>query len=296
MGKMLTIDKQPISANRHLSAIFGVFMFMANSSTIPIVTHTLVSSFLKRPVQVDFFYPSAKAILADGITSLLLVHDGQNMEELGLETILQSLEQEGTTNPLLCVAIHCGTDRINEYGVAGIPDFKGRGAKAHLHTAFIFEELLPFIRKETGIQSFRDKSYAGFSLGGLSALDIVWRHPQEFLRVGVFSGSLWWRSKDLHAGYNEDTDRIIHQQIRNGAFYPWLQFFFETGTMDETADRNNNGIIDSIDDTLALIEELEKKGYRKDTDIKYLELSDGKHDVATWAKAMPVFLKWGWGK
>lgn len=61
-------------------------------------------------------------------------------------------------------------------------------------------------------------------------------------------------------------------------------------------DRNNNGIIDSIDDTLTLIDELVKKGYRRKNDIKYLELQNGKHDIATWAQAMPEFLKWGWGK
>jgi hypothetical protein len=65
--------------------------------------------------------------------------------------------------------------------------------------------------------------------------------------------------------------------------------------MDETMDRNNNGIIDSIDDTLDLIKELERKGYRKE-DITYLEFANGKHDIPTWAKAMPEFLKWGWGK
>ena len=66
-------------------------------------------------------------------------------------------------------------------------------------------------------------------------------------------------------------------------------------TLDETADRNNNGIIDSIDDTLALIEELKKKGY-EEKDIFYLELKDGKHDVTTWGRAFPEFLKWGWGR
>ena len=60
-------------------------------------------------------------------------------------------------------------------------------------------------------------------------------------------------------------------------------------------DRNNNGIIDSIDDTLGLIDDLISKGYDKQA-IRYLELKDGRHDIATWARAMPVFLKWGWGK
>ena len=60
-------------------------------------------------------------------------------------------------------------------------------------------------------------------------------------------------------------------------------------------DRNNNGIIDSIDDTLGLIQELEKKRYKNEADIHYINYPDGKHDVKTWGRAMPAFLKWGWG-
>ena len=66
--------------------------------------------------------------------------------------------------------------------------------------------------------------------------------------------------------------------------------------MDELKDRNQNGIIDSIEDTQDLIKELAAKGYTSDTAIKYLELKDGHHDVFTWGRAMPEFLKWGWGK
>ncbi len=61
-------------------------------------------------------------------------------------------------------------------------------------------------------------------------------------------------------------------------------------------DRNHNGIIDSIDDTLGLINELVEKGYDVPKDILYLELQEGRHDIATWAKAMPEFLKWVWGR
>ena len=66
--------------------------------------------------------------------------------------------------------------------------------------------------------------------------------------------------------------------------------------MDETKDRNRNGIIDSIDDTLDLITELEAKGYKLQKEIAYLELPDGRHDVFTWGRAMPEFLKWAFGK
>ena len=86
----------------------------------------------------------------------------------------------------------------------------------------------------------------------------------------------------------------MHRQVREGHYAPWLKFFFEVGTLDETADRNNNGVIDSIDDALGLIDELAAKGYDKTSDIKYVELQDGRHDVPTWANAFPAFLKWGW--
>src|SRR5262249_55646056 len=149
------------------------------------------------------------------------------------------------------------------------------------YTRFVMEELLPFIHQTWLLPEACPKAFAGFSLGGLSALDIVWNHPQVFSTAGIFSGSLWWRTKALEDGYNENTDRIMHAQVRQGAFAPGLRFFFETGTQDETMDRNNNGVIDSIDDTLSLIDTLTAKGYNRATDIYYLELADGKHDIAT---------------
>ena len=89
----------------------------------------------------------------------------------------------------------------------------------------------------------------------------------------------------------------MHRQVREDkGFYPWLKFFFEVGTLDEVADRNKNGIIDSIDDTVSFIDELVKKGYDKKERIKFLELKNGRHDVPTWAKAFPEFLRWGWGE
>jgi enterochelin esterase-like enzyme len=245
-------------------------------------------------VIIDFYLPS-NAGRNDEI-SLLLINDGQNMEELGLQGILQQLYHERLIRPLLCAAIHTGAHRKMEYGVASSADYLGRGAKAGLYTFFILKELLPFINKKFSISSFTDQAFAGFSLGALMALDVVWNHPKHFSRAGLFSGSFWWRSIDqTEAHYDDDLHRIIHQEIKKGKYSAGLKFFFQCGNMDETMDRNNNGIIDSIDDTLDLIRELERKGYKNEKDIKYLEMADGRHDIATWSRAMPVFLKWGWG-
>lgn len=260
-----------------------------------LVEHFIItSSFLKRDVEFDIYYPPNYDEVTD--ISLLLINDGQDLRKMGFENILDDLYTGNDLQPLLCVGIHCSADRRNEYGTARILDYKGRGTTALAYQNFVFGELMPFIRKASNKTSFKDKSFCGFSLGGLSAMDIVWNHANEFHRVGVFSGSFWWRTVGQNdVLFNEDIHRIMHMQVRKGTYKPWLKFFFETGTLDETADRNNNGVIDAIDDTISLIYELQMKGYDRETDIKYVELADGRHDVPTWAKAFPAFLIWGWG-
>lgn len=268
-------------------------MLRENVQYITIENHTIDSAFLEREVKVDCYLPLNVAQPAQ--MSLLLINDGQDLVKMEFEKILEHLYEQNAISPLLCVAMHCGTDRRNEYATAKTPDYKGRGVKAQQHTDFVMQEVIPFIRETYLIPSFKEKSFAGFSLGALSAMDIVWNHPSEFVKIGAFSGSFWWRDKaQEEEDFDEEIHRIMHRQVREGAYYPWLKFFFEVGTKDETADRNNNGIIDAIDDTVSLINELKKKGY-KESDIEYLELEDGKHDVPTWARAFPDFLKWGWG-
>jgi enterochelin esterase-like enzyme len=268
-------------------------MLVRKKSDNVVENHVVYSKFLKRDVKIDCYLPRGEHP-TDQI-SLLLINDGQDLVSMDFNRILQNLYNRNEITPLFCVGLHCSSDRKNEYGTAKILDYKGRGAKATLYNRFVMEELLPFIRKQYAIRSFREKSYAGFSLGGLSAMDIVWNNHREFTKAGIFSGSFWWRDKSQEdTDFDETVNRIMHRQIREGAYHHWLKFFFEVGTQDETADRNNNGIIDAIDDTISLIAELKAKGY-SDFDIKYLELPDGRHDVPTWARAFPDFLKWGWG-
>jgi len=253
----------------------------------------LNSVHLDRNVFVDLYLPPFE--LVTGSTDLLIINDGQDLPKFHFDKMLAELYEKKEIQPVFCVGIHCSVDRRMEYGTASLLDYKGRGAKAGLHQQFVFNELIPYI-KTSFKNEFKEKAYAGFSLGGLSAIDTVWHYPEEFSKAGVFSGSLWWRLKDLHSGYNERTDRIMHKLIREGDYKPGLKFYFTTGSLDERMDRNNNGVIDSIDDTLGLIEELEKKGYRDRDDIRYINYEDGKHDVKTWGRAMPDFLRWGWGR
>ena len=189
---------------------------------IVVETYTITSQYLEREVIVDAYVPAH--IDNPETMSLLLINDGQDLVKMPFDEILDELYVQNAIEPLFCLGLHCGAERKREYGVAYSADYKGFGDKAGLYNKFLFDELLPFIRKTYHVPSFKEKSFAGFSLGALSALDISWNHASEFRKIGIFSGSLWWRRKGYDEGYNEETDRIMHMQIRKGTFHPWLLF------------------------------------------------------------------------
>lgn len=277
------------------------FIPASTCAGLPTVTvrhdDSLFSVPLKRIVHLDIVLPPDYQA-SNNTYPVLYLNDGQDLERLKMTNVLDALYQKQAIQPFVLIAIHAG-DRIQEYGTAAQADYMNRGSKAGLYTDFVLTELLPYIKKQYRISTDPAQSvFAGFSLGGLSAFDIVFHHPERFSKAGVFSGSFWWRSKSTEDGYRDETDRIMHDLVRKGNYSKGLKFWFETGTDDETSDRNNNGVIDSIDDTIDLIDELVKKGYHRDTngahpsDIRYVEIKGGKHNQETWSAIMPDFLTW----
>ena len=251
----------------------------------------LRSFHLDRKVKVDIFLPSETS----HYKSTLILNDGQDMEQLGLVKSFSLLLSRVDIPNIGIVAIHANENRMQEYGVAGLPDFKKRGKRAEKHRDFIVKELTPFLQKEYGLMKEGQANvYAGFSMGGLSALDVSWHYPTLFRKVGVFSGSLWWRTKNTGTP-EDDNSRIMHKLIRESDKRQGFKFWLQTGTKDETRDRNQNGIIDSIDDTRDLIKELKGLGYTDD-DIVYEEIKGGQHNFHTWSKIFPKFLLWAFEK
>jgi len=252
------------------------------------------SQFLKRNVEIDIFLPPSYQSGA-GQYPFLLLNDGQDSQAVRLQPALDALHQSRAIREILVIAVYASHDRLQEYGVAAQADYKNRGSKAGAYTGFILEELIQYLSGNYRIDNqHNSNTIAGYSLGGLSAFDIAWNHPEIFSKVGVFSGSFWWRRKAYEEGYI-DNDRIMQAAIRDGHYKPGMRFWFQAGTHDETADRNGNGIIDSIDDTLDMIAELARKGYRPWDAIQYYQMEGGEHNPQTWAQAMPVFLKWAFG-
>lgn len=251
--------------------------------------NTIFSKFLKRAVIYDLIIP--EGFRANKKFPTLYMNDGQDLEKLAPERLLSRFYENGNS-PFVWVSVHTNERRQREYGTSFIPDYKNRGDLATDYMSFIIVELMPLIQNTTPSSiKASDNYYCGFSLGGLSALDIVWENPFRFSKAGVFSGSFWWRTKSYEEGYEEDHDRIIHNKVKDGVYQKNLKFWFECGTNDETEDRNKNGIIDSIDDTMDLIKELEVKGY-SDNDITYLEVLGGEHNFNTWQAVFYDFLAW----
>lgn len=228
--------------------------------------------------------------------NLLLLNDGQDLEKLGVKKIVDSLYSKKLIAPLLVVGIHAGS-REKEYGVSEIPDFMNRGDKADKYAAFIDNELYPFIKKKAVVRKFNSVVIAGCSLGGLSAFDIAWDHADKIDKVGVFSGSFWWRDKDVtDAAYTDDKDRIMISKVRSSHRRPHLKYWFYTGGKEETADRDKDGIIDVTDDTKDLLETIKNKNIFLPEDIMYTEDPNGIHDYTSWRQQLPAFLLWAFGK
>ncbi len=223
---------------------------------------------------------------------VLYINDGQDREILGLHESLARLQHLGRMEPIIAVAIPTNERRLDEYGTSAAANAQGLGALAPAYNHFIINDLMPLVD-----ETFRTRPEAvflGASLGGLSAFDIVWNNPGRFVAVGVMSGSFWWRAADDEERV-EAGQRIAHSLARSAAMAPTFRLWLQTGTRDEVNDRDQDGVIDAIQDTLELIEELYACGCQPEQ-ITYVEVEGGRHDYDTWSRVLPVFLEWAFSR
>jgi len=253
----------------------------------------LYSRHLQRKVKLTVIYtpiPADKSQL-----NLLILNDGQDIEKFRIREITDSLYKKGAIRPLVIVAVYAG-DRMQEYGVADKPDYQGRGSRASYYDAFINDELYFYAKKEAGVRKFKSVAIAGCSLGGLSAFDIAWNHPEKIDKVGIFSGSFWWRDKAAEdSTYSDTNNRIMYAKLKASRKKPQLEYWFYAGGAEENSDRDKDGIIDVIDDTKDIISLIQRKNICPPEAIVYKEVKDAKHDYPYWSAVLPEFLVWAFG-
>jgi len=241
---------------------------------------------------IEVFLPPAYASDTTQHYKVLYANDGQDMTALELKTSLEKLYADGKIENIIVVAIYATHERVKEYGVAGIPNSLGQGNKAKFYGQFLLGEVMPYIQRNYRVrEGAANTAIMGASLAGLAAFDLTWQHPSLFGKVGVFSGSFWWRSDDSSVVAKQNS-RIMHKVVRESNKPEGLKMWFQAGTEDEANDRDNNGVIDAIQDTTELMDELRHKGYRDGAEMVYREVVGGKHNQTTWAEVLPEFLGW----
>ena len=258
-------------------------------STIEIVTlPNIAATQLGNKRDIRVYLPPRYRECESERYEVLYINDGQDHEAIGLHETLARLASAGRIRPIIVVAVPTNDNRLHEYGTAVALNTLGLGLLASGYSHFFMEELIPLIGR-----AFRIKgrpSMLGVSLGGLSAFDIAWNHPECFAAVGIMSGSFWWRAADEEERIDAGR-RIAHSLARKAAKPPPFRLFFQAGTRDEVRDRDGDGVIDAIQDTLELIDELSTVGCEPEQ-ITYIEVLGGRHDYETWARVLPVFLEW----
>ncbi|HOV15736.1 MAG TPA: alpha/beta hydrolase-fold protein, partial [Spirochaetota bacterium] len=230
------------------------------TTTLSLVDSTQIklnSTSLGRDYTIDIYFPKEYSETTAKY-KVLYANDGQDMTSVDLKGALTSLYESNTIEKIIVVAIHCSNDRNNDYGTidpttdnpitcqaSSVNDNLGKNAKKY--TDFLLENVMTHInsnyRTLTGVEN---TSIIGWSLGGLSAFSIAWAKPNVFGKVGVFSGSFWWRSQygDLDARQNS---RIMQNIISNSKKRDGLRMWFQQGSKDEDSDRDNDGIIDAME-------------------------------------------------
>ncbi|SEI86437.1 alpha/beta hydrolase [Frateuria terrea] len=245
---------------------------------------------------------------------VLYADDGQDMQAVGLQPTLAKLYGEHAIEPVIVVAIDMLRDRASGYGlsdrqrgqsVVGGSRIGAIGLRAADYSAWVATSLVPTIDAHYRTRAdARQRTVMGWSLGALNAFNLGWQYPDVFGQVGAMSPSFWL------AGDRSDADavqrsRLAQAMVDRGPKRQGMRFWFAAGTAEETNDRDHDGVIDVIDDLKDLIDGwhangAQRRGLRQlgysttgtDADVTVFLLSGGHHQQASWAKMLPVFLRW----
>lgn len=245
---------------------------------------------------------------------VLYANDGQDMAAVGLEATLARLYGDHAIEPVIVVAIDMLHDRASGYGLSdrrrGLSVVGGSrigpiGLKAADYSAWVATTLVPYVdaHYRTRAQA-RRRTVMGWSLGALNAFNLGWQYPDVFGQVGALSPS-FWLAADRSSAIAVQRSRLAQAMVDRGPKREGLRFWFAAGTAEETNDRDHDGIIDVLDDLHDLVDGcredgIERRGLRQlgyttsgpDADVTVFLLPDGRHQQASWAKMLPVFLRW----
>lgn len=153
---------------------------------------------------------------------VIYMHDGQNLfdnatsfsGEWGVDETMQQFAKNHQIEAIVVGIDNGGDERLNEYSPWENEKYK-KGGKGNLYLKFLVNTLKPFIDS-----TYRTKPQAkntaliGSSMGGLISFYGGVKYPKVFGKIGVFSPSFWFSSKDLKAFLNQ-----AHHDLQQSKFY-----------------------------------------------------------------------------
>lgn len=312
---------------RVVGKLAAVFLLMASSAHAS--TPTLASS--QNPASIVKVQLESAAFASDRLKAnihlppgygadstarypVLYLNDGQDAAAVGLEDALATLYAQDAIEKIIVVAVDMLPDRMGTYGLSdrkagrstpGDSRYGAVGSRAHDYSEWVAHELVPYVdaRYRTRPEA-ADRTVLGWSLGGLNAFNLGWQYPEVFGQVGAFSPSFWLASDRTDAA-SVQRSRLAQRMVEAGPKRAGSKFWFAVGTAEETDDRDGDGVIDAVDDTQDMARALARIGYTNNLEyarhvgadeVALYLLEGGEHNQDSWARMLPVFLRWAYGK
>ncbi|GAB1594804.1 alpha/beta hydrolase [Lysobacter claricitrinus] len=274
------------------------------------------------PLHVRVLVPATCRIGTLPGCNALYIDDGQDADPVHLVDTVTSLAASGAISAPVVIAIDMPPDRMGAYGfsdraagraIVAPTKYGDVGARAHAYSEWLVHTLVPFVESRYAVRPSPDaRAILGWSLGGAHAFNVGWQYPEVFARVGAFSPSFWLATDRTDATTLQRT-RIAQSMVATMPPRTGARFFVAIGTDEETSDRDGDGINDAVDDVRDLVDGwnvdaggvngLRQAGYRinddaahrtDDSDVALYVLDGGHHQQASWARMLPVFLRWAY--
>ncbi|EIM01853.1 MULTISPECIES: alpha/beta hydrolase [Rhodanobacter] len=283
-------------------------------------------AFAPQRIKVAVYLPPGYARASGRRYPVLYANDGQDMTAVGLQPTLAQLYRDQAIEPLIVVAIRMLDDRASGYGLSdraaarslvGGSRIGPIGMRAQDYSAWVATALVPYVDTHYRTRrSARGRTMLGWSLGALNAFNLGWQYPEVFGQVGAFSPSFWLAADRSSATAIQHT-RLAQAMVDHGPGRAGLKFWFAAGTTEETADRDGDGINDTVDDVQDLLEGyrgadgfrargLKQLGYSinldyaghpsRRADASLFLLPGGQHNQASWKRMLPPFLRWAYAR
>lgn len=233
----------------------------------------------QRPVQV--WLPPNYERDTERRYPVLYLHDGQNVfdaaaagAEWQVDETAQRLVVDGQIQPLIIVAVHNTSRRIDEYTATAMK-YEGdtRGGLAPAYARYLIEQLKPSI--DARYRTRPDAAHTavgGSSLGGIMSLWLAVHHGDVFGSALVVSPSLWW-DDEFPIRDTQKTPLPMSQ--------PRPKLWLDMGT--------NEGP-DAIRQLRKLRSVLFARGWAA-SDIGYQEVQGATHDEGSWAARVDPMLR-----